>query len=91
MQNDLISRSGLIDILKKWADANAERGYDTAYDMVQEFIEVVKERPTAYDVESVDKQILDYFKGQIDKKPDGWDVVDFSADIRNIVRNGWKE
>ena len=54
---DLISRSALIEVLNKWADANAERGYDTAYDLVKECIEVVKERPTAYDVEKVVEEL----------------------------------
>ena len=55
--SDLISRSALIDVLRNWADRNAERGYDTAYDMVQECIEVVKERPIAYNVDKVVEQL----------------------------------
>ena len=42
--DDLISRSVLIDKLKKWKSANEERGYDTAKDLVQEMIELVKEQ-----------------------------------------------
>lgn len=42
--DDSISRSVLIDKLKKWKSANEERGYDTAKDLVQEMIELVKEQ-----------------------------------------------
>lgn len=43
---DLISRSVLNDKLKKWKFANEERGYDTAKDLVQEMIDLVKEQPS---------------------------------------------
>ena len=46
---------------------------------------------TAFDKEKVDEQILEYFKEVIDKKPDGWDVVEFSNDVRDIVRAGGVE
>ena len=59
-----------------------------AEELLKEFIDA---QPTAYDVEKADKQILDYFKGQIDKEVDGWKVVDFSCEVREIVRNGGKE
>ena len=65
MSGDLISRSALIDVLRNWADRNAERGYYTAYDMVQECIEVVKERPTAYDVDKVVEQLEEYSSGDV--------------------------
>ena len=42
--DDLISRSVLIEKLKKWKFANEERGYDTAKDLVQEMIDLVKEQ-----------------------------------------------
>lgn len=55
------------------------------------FIEkIIDSVPTAYDVEKVDKQIVEYFKTQIENV-DAWKVVDFSHDIRKIVRNGGKE
>lgn len=44
---DCISRSVLLDKLQKWKFANEERGYDTASDLVQEMIELVKEQPSA--------------------------------------------
>lgn len=93
MQNDLISRSALIEVLNKWADANAERGYDTAYDLVQECIEVVKERPAAYDVEKVVAELEE----QIDNNR-GWEDEDYYwgetkgyEHAIEIVRNGGKE
>lgn len=43
--NDFISRSVLLDKLQKWKFANEERGYDTASDLVQEMINLVKEQP----------------------------------------------
>ena len=46
---------------------------------------------TAFDKEKVDEQILEYFKEVIDKEPDGWDVVEFSNDVRDIVRAGGVE
>ena len=45
--NDFISRSVLLDKLQKWKFANEERGYDTASDLVQEMIDLVKEQPSA--------------------------------------------
>ena len=42
--DDSISRSVLIDKLQKWKFANEERGYDTAKDLVQEMIDLVKEQ-----------------------------------------------
>lgn len=51
--SDLISRSALVKILKEWADTNAMRGYDTAYDVVQDCISTVENQPTAYDVDKV--------------------------------------
>lgn len=44
---DFISRSVLLDKLQKWKFANEERGYDTASDLVQEMIDLVKEQPSA--------------------------------------------
>lgn len=44
---DCISRSVLLDKLQKWKFANEERGYDTASDLVQEMIDLVKEQPSA--------------------------------------------
>lgn len=41
-ERDLISRGALLKILKEWADSNAMRGYDTAYDVVQECISTVE-------------------------------------------------
>ena len=57
--SDLISRSALIKILKEWADTNAMRGYDTAYDVVQDCISTVENQPTAYDVDAVVKELED--------------------------------
>lgn len=54
---DLISRSALLKILKEWADSNAMKGYDTAYDVVQDCISVVETQPTAYDVEKVEAEL----------------------------------
>ena len=42
--DDSISRSALMDKLKKWKFANEERGYDTAKDLIQEMIDLVKEQ-----------------------------------------------
>ena len=49
----LIDADALIKILKEWADSNAMRGYDTAYDVVQECISTVETAPTAYNVDAV--------------------------------------
>ena len=54
-------------------------------------IDIIENQPTAYDAEKVDKQIVEYFKNQIENDADGWKVVEFSHDIRKIVRNGGKE
>lgn len=52
--------------------------------------DIIMAQPTAYDVEKVDEQIVEYFKTQIENVDD-WKVVDFSHDIRKIVRNSGKE
>ena len=44
---DCIIRSVLLDKLQKWKFANEERGYDTASDLVQEMIDLVKEQQSA--------------------------------------------
>lgn len=45
----LIDADALIKILKEWADTNAMRGYDTAYDVVQDCISTVENQPTVTD------------------------------------------
>ena len=52
---------------------------------------IVDSQPTAYDVDRVDEQILEYYKDQIDKGRNGWDLVDDGVEVRRIVRNGGKE
>lgn len=85
MQNDLISRSALIEALQK---EEYECEEVMVFPSFWSALRIVKEQPTAYDVEKVDKQIVDYFKTQVEKSVDAWNVVDFSCDIRKIVRNG---
>lgn len=90
MSEDLISRSALIDVFRNWADRNAERGYDTAYDMVQECIEVVKERPIAYDVDKVVEQL--YELGGVDGFDECAKAYDSAIeDAIKIVRTGGVE
>lgn len=69
---DLISRSALIKILKEWADTNAMRGYDTAYDVVQDCISTVENQPTAYDVEKVVAELEA-------KENEWWDTYSLSS------------
>jgi hypothetical protein len=76
-------------LIKKIQEEKQKSNYsDVTLQVVNLFIEMLEEQPTAYDVETVDNNILEYFKGVLDKKPDGWDVVDFSCDVRRIVRRG---
>ena len=86
VQNDLISKSALKKELRKHQIESL-----IAHNEEKNVFDIINEMPCAYNVERVDEQILDYFKGQIDKEVDGWKVVDFSCDVRNIVRNGGKE
>lgn len=44
----LIDADALLKTLKEWADSNAMRGYDTAYDVVQECISTVENQPTVF-------------------------------------------
>ena len=84
---DLISREALLATLEQkreeCEDAMVTPSFWSA-------LRIAKEQPTAYNVEKVDKQIVEYFKEQLENV-DGWKVVDFSHDIREIVRNGGKE
>ena len=51
---------------------------------------VVEKMPTACDVEKLSDKIRNYFKDKIEKgkEVDGWDIVNFNADIQDIVKRG---
>jgi len=52
--------------------------------------------PTAYDIENVQNETREYFKNKINnastsKTTDGWDMVEFNADIHKIIGKGGVE
>ena len=85
MNNDLISKSKLLEALRQEEDEYEEAMTTPSY---WSAIRIIKEQLIAYNVQKVDEQIVDYFKTQVEKSIDVWNVVDFSCDIRKIVRNG---
>ena len=85
MKNDLISKSKLLEALRQEEDVYEEAMTTPSY---WSAIRIIKEQPIAYDVEKIDKQIVDYFKTQVEKSVNVWNVVDFSCDIRKIIHNG---
>ena len=55
--SDLISRSGLVKVLKDRATNEAIMGYMTAYDVTNSIIDEVEEQPTAYDIDKVVEEL----------------------------------
>ena len=83
--DDLISRSALIKVMEKKYEV-AEKKAFYSVGLSEGFIvteEIIKEQPTAYDVEAVVKQIEEFY-------PDAEHYVFSGAitDIIEIVRNG---
>lgn len=59
-------------------------------------IPFVEDAPTAYDIENVQNETREYFKNKINnantsKTTDGWDLVEFNADIHKIIGKGGVE
>lgn len=88
MQNDLISRSALLEAL---AEVEADQG-GIGMDFVT-FEDLIKEQPTAYDVDKVVDGIHKYFCEVIEKRPEDnvpFEILDYSKAVCNIIRNGGK-
>lgn len=56
----------------------------------------IDSRPATYDIENVQNETREYFKNKINnantsKTTDGWDLVEFNADIHNIIGKGGVE
>jgi hypothetical protein len=91
MQNDLISRSALLELLKSGAIEFEVPMPESHVDTVKRVLEAlyeklektIKEQPTAYDVEKV----ID----EMNKYPHGYLNVETIYDLTEIVRNGGKE
>jgi len=102
MQNDLISRSALIKHLTDWRLQEAPYGIcdeeTETYKTICECIKAVKEQPTAYDVEKVEKQIHNFkckkcrnILGTISSDDYCESVKCEVFEICKMVRNGGKE
>lgn len=103
MQGDLISRSALIEAFRKKASEIETLGIIPGYTIA---LNVIKEQPTAYDVEKVVeqlKELKEFEYDDSDEEPHYTDVEDwFDAGASEgsfkaykkaieIVRNGGKE
>lgn len=55
--SDLISRSGLVKVLKDRATNEAIMVYMTAYDVINSIIDEVEEQTTAYDIDKVVEEL----------------------------------
>lgn len=91
MKDDLISRSALMESLRKHYIGHVGMEESDFMMTYRSFCQIINELQTAYDVDKVDEQILEYYKAQIDKGRNGWDLVDDGVEVRRIVRNGGKE
>ncbi len=84
MQNDLISRRALIKTLR-----NRQPHLDLLASMiVSEVIEIIKEQPTAYDVEKVVEQLEKEFRKYYGYN---WDKAPYLIKAIDIVRAGGKK
>lgn len=88
--SDLISRKALMEALVKaeeeCEDAMCVPSWATA-------LRVIRSQPTAYDVRLVEKQIHEYFKGEVDslngKAP--WDILKHNKAVCEIVKSGGRD
>lgn len=97
MQNDLISRSKLLEEFAKYEEKVA--GGNVYYDLV----EIIEEQPTAYDLEKVVEQLEEekdeYERLERGSNYEGYnlEVIKYSAKVEafreaiEIVQNGGKE
>ena len=90
---DLISRKALLDAMDKRYNVKKNIVPNNLAEGFMQMEKLIKEQPTAYDVEKVEREVKDYFIDIIKKMPDdapemGWDVVDSNAHICDIVRKG---
>lgn len=83
--SDLISRKALIK--KFWEFTN---GGKQMYLIPEEIWEMVELEPTAYDVRLVEKQIHEYFKGEVDSLngEEPWDILKHNKAVCEIVEKG---
>lgn len=77
MKGDLISRSALLSAMDGRYNEKNGKVPDNLAEGFMQMEKLIKEQPTAYDVEKVDEQILECFKKVMA--------------IRNIVRDGGRE
>lgn len=90
MQGDLISRSALIEYLRKSQSTSAEREH--LIKVV--FIDMVKAQPTAFDLEKVDRQLQELHSEEVNVSGVPQPYVNKHTVLRIVrdgVRNGWKE
>ena len=68
--------------------------FDKRMFSANDIMEILNSSPTAFDVDAVEEQIHEYFKGVIDKLSldnDPFEVVECSKDICEIVRRSGME
>ena len=86
MKDDLISRSAL---LHEFETVNARHREELWH--ITGIKAMIENQPTAYDVDKVDEQILEYYNSQVEEGRNIADLVNDEIEIGRIVRNGGKE
>lgn len=79
-----IKADELIKTLGQKAEANAERGYMTAFDVIHECIEIVKAQPKLLGIVGC-STIESYNKGLEDGRNEVWELVKKLSEMPNLI------